>query len=66
MEQVIEKLHGYEVPNSRYPLDWTVQSPLEKHEELPNGDYEEKCLPTVIMSKLEDRSTQDRTHYNLG
>ena len=44
VEEVIEKLQGYEVPDSRYPLDWTVQSPLEKHKELPNGDSDEKCF----------------------
>ena len=41
VDEVIEKLHEYEVPKSRYPLDWTIQSPLEKHGELPNGNFEE-------------------------
>jgi predicted Rossmann-fold nucleotide-binding protein len=38
VEDVVEKLQGYELPNSRYQLDWTVQSPLESHTQLPNGD----------------------------
>jgi len=44
VEEVVEKLQGYEVPESRYPLDWTVQSPLEKHKELPNGESGGKYL----------------------
>ena len=44
VDEVIEKLQSYEVPDSRYPLDWTVQSPLEKHKEWRNGDSDESCL----------------------
>src|SRR5436305_9667853 len=26
VDEVVEKLQGYIIPDSRYPLDWTVQS----------------------------------------
>lgn len=38
VNEVVEKLQGYELPDSRYRLDWTVQSPLESHKDLCNGD----------------------------
>ena len=37
VDDVIEKLQGYELPDSRYRLDWTVESSLECNK-LPNGD----------------------------
>ncbi len=39
VDEVVEKLQGYELPDSRYRLDWTVQSPLESSKQLPNGDF---------------------------
>ena len=39
VDEVVEKLRGYELPESRYQLDWTVQSPLETSKQLPNGDF---------------------------
>lgn len=38
VDEVVEKLQGYKLPDSRYRLDWTVQSPLETSKQLPNGD----------------------------
>ena len=29
VEEVVEKLEGYQLSKGRYRLDWTVQSPLE-------------------------------------
>jgi len=43
VEEVKEKLVHYELPESRFRLDWTVQSPLEPPKDNPfntlNGDY---------------------------
>ena len=39
VDEVVEKLRGYQLPESRYRLDWSVQSPLEPSSTLVNGDY---------------------------
>jgi len=43
VEEVKEKLVNYELPESRFHLDWTVQSPLEPPTANPfstsNGDF---------------------------
>ena len=39
VDEVVEKLKGYQLPDSVYRLDWTVQSPLETlSKQFPNGD----------------------------
>jgi len=37
VDEVVQKLQSYIAPESRYPLDWTVQSPMES-KKLVNGD----------------------------
>jgi predicted Rossmann-fold nucleotide-binding protein len=39
VDEVLEKLQHYRLPDSRYRLDWTVQSPLESNDKMLNGDY---------------------------
>jgi predicted Rossmann-fold nucleotide-binding protein len=39
VDEVLEKLQGYKLPDSRYELDWAVQSPLESLKNMSNGDY---------------------------
>jgi predicted Rossmann-fold nucleotide-binding protein len=40
VEEVVQKLVDYKIPDSRYLLDWSVQSPLESKKML-NGEYHE-------------------------
>lgn len=40
VEEVVQKLIDYKIPDSRYPLDWSVQSPMESKKML-NGEYYE-------------------------
>lgn len=39
VDEVLEKLQGYKLSDSRYQLDWAVQSPLESSKNMTNGDY---------------------------
>ena len=41
VDEVVEKLLKYQLPDTRYHLDWTVQSPLEQNKKLVNGDLEQ-------------------------
>jgi len=41
VEEVVDKLTKYQLPDTRYHLDWTVQSPLEQNKKLVNGDLEQ-------------------------
>jgi predicted Rossmann-fold nucleotide-binding protein len=37
VNEVLEKLEGYTLPDGVYGFDWTVEGPSEKGRELPNG-----------------------------
>jgi predicted Rossmann-fold nucleotide-binding protein len=39
VDEVPEKLQSYKIPDGRYRLDWTVQSPLESPKNMTNGVY---------------------------
>lgn len=42
VDEIVDKLQNYQLPNGRYPLDWTVQSPLgPPHDRRTNGDFTE-------------------------
>jgi predicted Rossmann-fold nucleotide-binding protein len=37
VDDVVEKLKGYVLPDSRHKLDWSAESPLEVHGIISNG-----------------------------
>ena len=49
VDEVVDKLEGYTLPDSVYSFDWAVEGPSAKETELPNGN-------TTLTKHDKDRS----------
>jgi hypothetical protein len=48
VDEVMEKLVNYKLPDDRYRLDWTIQSPLETKSLQSNGVREKSIAEESI------------------